>query len=190
VSTLGFRGWRLGLASLALAVTFIAAPGSAPRGGIEVAPDVAVKAAFLYNFAKFAEWPSLHAGVPLVFCVVGADKIFVALVDTVHGQNINGHALDVRRPPDSGTWPACHVLFIADVETQRSASGLSGIKTMPVLTVSDGKGFSQADGMIEFYVEGERMRFAINLEGVEHSGLRLSSRLLGLAKVIRNSHVQ
>ena len=67
---------------------------------------------------------------------------------------------------------------------------MSGIRTLPVLTVSDGKGFAQAGGIIELYVEGGRMRFAINVDATARSGLRLSSRLLGLAKVIRDGHVQ
>ncbi len=73
---------------------------------------------------------------------------------------------------------------------ERSAGGLAEIKTLPVLTVSDGKGFSLAGGIIELYVEGGRMRFAINVDAAERSGLRLSSRLLGLAKIVRNGHVQ
>jgi hypothetical protein len=63
---------------------------------------------------------------------------------------------------------------------------LEAIRALPVLTVSDGKDFSQAAGIIELYVEGGRMRFAINLDAADRSGLRLSSRLLGLAKIIRN----
>jgi hypothetical protein len=156
----------------------------------DVASAVAVKAAFIYNFAKFAEWPALPSGAPLIVCVVGDDGVAAALVETVRGQNIDGHALDVWRRQDSATWRVCHVLFIADAETRRFAGGLGGIKTLPVLTVSDGKGFSLAGGIIELYVEGGRTRFAINIDAAERSALRLSSRLLGLAKVIRNDHVQ
>ena len=165
-------------------------PRSRPPAAPDVAPDVAVKAAFLFNFAKFAEWPALPAGAPIVVCIVGDDGIAAALVDTVRGQNISGHALEVRRPQDSAAWRACHLLFIADAEARRSAGGLGAIRTLPVLTVSDGKGFSQAGGIIELYVEGGRMRFAINVDAAERSGLRLSSRLLGLAKIIRDGHVQ
>jgi hypothetical protein len=184
------RGRWLGVASIALAATLIAAPGTAAGNGPDVASDVAVKAALLYNFAKFTEWPALPSGAPIVVCIVGDDGIAAALVETVRGQNINGHTLDVSRPQDSATWRICHLLFIANAETRRSADGLGGIKTLPVLTVSDGKSFSQADGIIELYVEGGRMRFAINVDAAEGSGLHLSSRLLGLAKVIRNGHVQ
>jgi len=178
------------VASIALAATLIAAPGIAAGTGADVAPDVPVKAAFLYNFAKFVEWPALTAGAPIVVCIVGHDGIATAFVETVRGQTISGHRLDVLRPLDSATWSVCNLLFIADAETRRSAGGLDEIKRLPVLTVSDNKGFALAGGIIELYVEAGRMRFAINLDAADRAGLRVSSRLLGLAKVIRNSHVQ
>jgi hypothetical protein len=189
-STLRLRRRWVGFASIALAATLVAAPRIAAGTGADVAPDVAVKAAFLFNFAKFVEWPALPAGGPLVVCVVGHDGIAAAFVETVRGQTISGHSFDVWVLQDSAKWRACHLLFVADAETRRSAGGLDEIKALPILTVSDGKGFSLAGGIIEFYVEAGRMRFAINLDAADRSGLRLSSRLLGLAKVIRNSHVQ
>jgi hypothetical protein len=190
MSTRRARGEWLRVASIALATTVIASPGIAAASGADVAPDVAVKAALIYNFAKFAEWPVLPPGFPIIACIVGDDDIAATFATTVHGQNINGHTLDVRRPQDSAAWRVCHVLFIADAETRRSAGGLSGIKTLPILTVSDGKGFAEASGIIELFVEGGRMRFAINVDAAERAGLHLSSRLLGLAKIVRNAHAQ
>jgi hypothetical protein len=128
----------------------------------------------------------MSVGAPIAFCIVGDDAIAGALVETVRGQNINGHAIDVSRAQGSPWWGGCHVLFVASAETQRSAGGLAAIKMLPVLTVSDGKDFAQAAGIIELYIEGGRMRFAINIDAADRSGLRLSSRLLGLAKIIRN----
>jgi hypothetical protein len=182
---------RIGrVAAIALAATLIAANRIAADEGADVTLDVAVKAAFLYNFAKFTEWPALAAGAPVLFCVVGDDRIADALAETVRGQNISGHALDVSRPRDIATWHVCHLLFIADEETRRSAGGLSRTKALAVLTVSDAKGFSQADGIIELYVEGGRIRFAINVDAAERSGLYISSRLLGLAKIVRSGRAQ
>ena len=178
---------RLGLASITVAAVIGAPPGIAASDGTDPARDADVTAAFLYNFAKFAEWPALSPAAPIALCVVGDDRIAAAATGTVRGQKINGHTLDVSLPRDSATWRACNLLFIAEAETRRSAAGLGGIKTLPVLTVSDGKGFAQAGGIIELYVEGGKMRFVINLDAAESSGLRLSSRLLGLAKVIRNA---
>jgi len=173
---------RRGLTGLALAAMIAAVPAMSANGSPR--QDVAaVKAAFLYNFAKFTEWPALPAGVALVFCVVGDDGIADALAQTVRGQSVNDHPLGVSRPHDSATWRVCHFLFIAEAEARRSAGGLSSIKMLPVLTVSDGKGFIEAGGIIELYVESGRMRFAINAKAAELTGLRLSSRLLGLATI-------
>lgn len=161
-------------------------PGYAGGAGGEAPADISVKAAFIYNFAKFVEWPALPSGSPIVVCISGDDAIAAVLVETVRGQNISGHTLEVRRSQGSATWPVCHLLFIADAEVRRSAGGLSGIRALPVLTVSDGKGFSHSGGIIELFVEDGKMRFAVNMDAVQRSGLHLSSRLLGLAKVVRD----
>ena len=178
----------LGVAILALGAALFATPGIAAKKDSDEPPDVALKAAFLFNFAKFAEWPALPVGAPILACVVGDDRIAAALVETVRGQNISGHTVEVSRPQDSATWRTCQLLFISDAEARRAAGGLADITTLPVLTVGDGKGFSQAGGIIELYVEGQRMRFAINTDAAERAGLRLSSRLLGLARVVRDDH--
>ena len=181
------RAARLGVASLVLAATLIAAPTTAAA---DAAPDVTVKAAFLYNFAKFAEWPALLPAAPLVVCIVGSDAIAAAFVETVHGQQVAGHLLEVWRPQNGGSWRTCNLLFVADLESRQLAKGLIEIKTLPVLTVGDGKGFSQSGGIIELYLEGGKMRFSVNLDAAERAGIRLSSRLLTLAKIIRSGHGQ
>lgn len=175
---------------MAIGQNLFAAPMIAAGNGTDVAPDVAVKAAFLHNFAQFTEWPALPSGAPILVCIVGDDQIAAALVETVRGQNINGHRIEVSRPPDTAAWPLCHLLFIADGETRRDTGGLRYIKTLPILTVSDGKGFSRGNGIIELFAEKGRMRFAINVDAAERSGLHLSSRLLGLARVVRSGHAQ
>jgi hypothetical protein len=169
-------------AGLALAAILGAAPCLAASDGPS---GIDVKAALLYNFAKFAEWPALQAGEPIVTCIVGDDGLAAALVEMVRGQNLDGHALEIVRPQAATAWSTCHLLFIAGGETRKSADRLSGIKALPVLTVSDGQGFAQVDGIIELYVDNGRMRFAINVDASERAGLHLSSRLLGLAKILR-----
>jgi hypothetical protein len=151
---------------------------------------VAVKAAFLYNFAKFAEWPALPAAAPIVVCVVGDDGIATAFAETVRGQNISGHTLEVSHSKDNTAWRGCQLLFVADRESKQFAAAKGGIKGQPVLTVSDSKGFAQAGGVIELFIEDGRVRFAINLDAMEQTGVRLSSRLLGLARIVRNPHDQ
>ena len=154
------------------------------------APDADVKAAFLFNFAQFTEWPALASDAPITACIVNDEGVAAALAKTVRGRNISGHALEVSRPQDSTTWRTCHLLFLAEGVVRRAAAELREITALPVLTVSDSKGFSRAGGIIELYVEGGRMRFSINVDAVNRSGLRLSSRLLGLAKIVRNENAR
>jgi YfiR/HmsC-like len=179
----------LGITGVALIALLVTHPALAAGSG-PVAPDVAVKAALLFNFGKFVQWPSLSAGAPLVICVVGDDDIAAAVLTTVRGQNINGHGLEVRQPQESTGWRSCHLLFLAAAETRRSADGLGGIRTAPILTVSDAQGFAHGGGIIELFIADGKMRFAINIDATARAGLRLSSRLLLLAKVVRDGQAQ
>ena len=177
-------------ASLALVATFLGAPVMATRQTPASAADVAVTAALLYNFAKFAEWPGLADSATLVACVVGDSPIAEALTHIVRGKEVGGHRFDVVQPTDGATWGDCHLLFIADGQASRAGAGLAGIRSLPVLTASEDKGFSRSGGIVEFYLDAGKMRFVINLDAAERSGLRLSSRLLGLATVIRDRDVR
>jgi hypothetical protein len=183
------RGFRSAALSLAL-LAACAAPARVSAAGLALGSDAEVTAAFIYNFVKFTEWPALPAGAPLIVCVVGDDKIAAALVDTVRGQNVDGRAVEIWRPLDASTWRACHVLFVGGGDVRRAAGQLEPFVTLPILTVSDGKGFSRMGGIIELYVEAARMRFAINIDIAQRAGLRLSSHLLGLATIVRDTHAR
>lgn len=173
--------------SRAVAVALVLALLPATTGAAaETAPDAAVKAAFLFNFAKFTEWPALAPGAPLVACVGNDEDIASALVTIVHGETIGGHPVVVWRREDDAIWEGCHVLYVSDGAVRRFAAAAPGIRSKQVLTVSAGRGFLQKGGMIELYADGGRLRFAINLDAVERAGLHLSSRLLGLAKVVHD----
>ena len=176
----------LDAARLALAATLVAATTAAAAQGAAMPADVGVKAAFLYNFAKFAEWPKMPSGAAIVACVVGDGQIADALAGIVRGKDIGGHGLTVVRPTGDAAWGDCQMLFIAGSEVRGATVGLDGLRKLPVLTVSDNPGFSRTGGIIEFYIDAGRMRFSINVDSAERSGLRLSSRLLGLATVIRD----
>lgn len=153
-------------------------------------PDVPVKAAFVANFAKFTEWPSLPPGARMVACVVGDDELAAALVATIRGQAINGRAIEVARPRDPAAWGACHLLFLAGGRPREPADSLAALRTHPILTIGDGKDFARSGGIIELYVQDGRMRFGINTAAVDRAGLRISSRLLGLATIIRGHDAQ
>lgn len=173
-------------AAAVVAAAIVATPLGAASQGPERATDVVLKAAFLYNFAKFAEWPALGTGQTITVCIVGDDGLAAAFDKAAQGKPIGGHAVAMTQPIDTSTWKACHVLFIGDTEARRFADELSVIRTAPVLTVSDAPGFARRSGLVELYVEDGRMRFAINVDALERSRLQLSSRLLSLARVIRD----
>ena len=164
----------------AVTALFSALPGLAGDSRADTASDVAVKAALLFNFAKFTIWPSLGAGAPILFCIAGSAGIAAAFTETVRGQTIEGHPLNLGASQDRAVWPTCNVLFISETEFRRTSAGLEQVAKLPVLTVSDSSGFATGAGIIELYLENGRMRFAINVDAAEGSGLHLSSRLLGL----------
>ena len=144
-----------------------------------------VKAAFLYNFARFVEWPFesfQRSNEPLTICVLGIDPFGSSLDDTVAGRAIEGRSLAVRRISSIRQIAGCHVLFVSSAESKRSPPALAEIRTPGVLTVGD-SGAPEMDGLIiNFRLEGGKVRFAINLEAADRGRLRISSRLLSLAR--------
>lgn len=176
------HGWLAGTLMVAAALLAASQPVAAQAGG----SGDAVKATSLLNVARFAQWPALPARATLVVCVVGNVPIAESLAGITRGKDIGGRNVNVVQPGQPASWADCHMLFIAAAQVPASAAALGSIRTLPVLTVSDSTGFSRAGGVIELHPDGGRMRFSINVDAVERTGLRLSSRLLGLATVIRD----
>ena len=140
------------------------------------------------NFVKFTEW-SAPDDMSLVVCVIGDERVGEAVIESLR-TTPNGSRLQVRQLAEEPSTPDCHLAFIAASHLARVRPMLDAVRGRPVLTVSDGAGFAQAGGMIELFVEGGHMRFAINLDAVEQSHVRLSSQLLGLAKIVHGAHAQ
>jgi uncharacterized protein DUF4154 len=151
--------------------------------GDAVAPS-ALKAAFLFNFVKFTEWPDVAAGDPFAICVLGDDRVAGALTELTRGQKVDTHPIEIR-PLISATASRCHVLFVSE-HAADGAQALQGCRDAATLTVGDAAHFADMAGMIEFFVERDRMRFAINVTAAQRAHLKLSSRLLGLARIVRD----
>jgi hypothetical protein len=144
-----------------------------------------IKAAFLYNFVKFVEWPpEAFAGErsPLTICIYGTDPFGASLDGVVRGESLGERRLLVQRPEEPDDLRDCHVLFVSRSERQRMPEVLARVEGAPVLTVGDADGFLRAGGMINFVLEENKVRFLINQAAAERSGLRISSKLLRLAK--------
>ena len=146
-----------------------------------------VKAAFLYNFAKFVEWPATafaSADAPLVFCIVGANPFDGALERVISDRTAHGRKILVRDVTDA-SGGGCHLVFITEKENERVARLVHTAQSTaqaPVLTVGESETFADSDGMIRLVVEEGGVRFDINAAAAERAGLRFSSQLLKLAR--------
>lgn len=146
-----------------------------------------VKAAFLYNFAKFAQWPaeSLPPGQRLQLCVVGDDAVADALEQTIKGRAIEGHELSVRVVATDAVLRSCHLVYVDGRDARLSSQALDAVKGAAVLSVGDGDKFAELGGVAQLVLEQDRMRFSVNVTAVERARLRLSSKLLSLASIVR-----
>jgi hypothetical protein len=146
-----------------------------------------VKAAYLYGFARFVEWPpaaSATTGQAFVLCVLGRDPFGRVLDDVVADAVVKEKPVVVRRisqPDEAGT---CHTVFISASESGRLDRILDTLAKRPVLTVSDLPDFAQQGGIIGFTLEENRVRFVVNLAAAQASGLQLNSELLRVAVAI------
>ena len=159
-----------------------------PMLSAQQALETDVKAAFLYNFTKFVDWPRPPAAAePFRLCVVSDDALKQSLERTIEGENVNGRPLTslVPRTPDEAR--TCQMLFVGHAEGEREARLLSAVRDLPVLTVSDTNDFAVRGGGIEFVRENNRLRFDVNVPGAERAGIKVSSRLLKVARRVHES---
>jgi YfiR/HmsC-like len=146
----------------------------------------ALKAAFLFKFAKFVEWPADPAGSsPLTLCVLDDASVEDALVQLVNGGLPAGRVVTLLKGARNRPLRGCHMVYVGDSEPARVAATIEELKGAPVLTVGDGESFAEVGGTIGLFVEDGRMRFAINPSAAHRAGLRLSSQLLKLAKIVK-----
>lgn len=147
-----------------------------------------VKAAFLYNFARFVDWPpQAFAGPnePLLICVLGEDPFGKALDNAVDGRKIEGRAIAVRRISDAHATRGCHMLFVSASERKRVLTLLASASGSGLLTVGDSDSATAEGMIINFILDGDKVRFAINVAAAERQKLRFSSRLLSLAVSVK-----
>lgn len=166
------------LRKVVIALLLMAAPLRAQ------APEYDLKAAFLFNFAKFVEWPATAFSgerSPLAICVYGEDPFGRALDMVVQGERVGERSLLVQRPDSVDDLGECHVLFISRSEKGRLRDVMTEVEGKPVLTVADTDGFLRAGGVINFILEDNKVRFLIDQEAAGHSGLQISSKLMRLA---------
>ncbi len=145
-------------------------------------PEYEVKAAYLLNFARYAQWPGpTDPGAALVICVVGHDPFGAVLDRTVAGRRVLGREVRVLRPASRAEARECGLAFIGGDRRSEVDTWLAELRDRPVLTVGDGAEFTEAGGAIGFVVSDRSVRFQVNLAALRQSGVTLSSRVLALA---------
>lgn len=145
-----------------------------------------VKAAFLYNFVKFIEWPQAaftDVNAPIIIGVIGDDRLVATIEQTVSGKTAGGRHFVVRRFISYKALSYCHILFISNWGKDNLRRILPAI-VAGVLTVGETEHFAEAGGMINFKIADSKVRFEINQKAAERAGLRISAKLLNLAPIV------
>jgi hypothetical protein len=181
------RGRALKTAVGIVLVAMLISGGASSFARGEPAPEYDVKAAFLYNFAKFVEWPGdafPGPASPIVFFVFGPDPFGDAL-KSLKGKTANGRPIVIRYAATLGELERCHLLFVSASERANLPKILQATKDWNVLTVGDVDGFARDGGIINMVKEESRVGIEINLEAAQRSRLIISSKLLALAKILK-----
>ena len=149
--------------------------------------EAQVKAVFLYNFGSFVTWPSsafTDAGAPIRYCTTAKGVDANVLQEALRDERIGDRAIEYRQVGADDDHQACHVLYLTDMDATQSKDVLQRLGSAPVLTVSDRKRFASTGGMIELSLKRKRIRPVINLSVTRDAGLKPSSKLLRLAKIV------
>jgi YfiR/HmsC-like len=146
-----------------------------------------VKLAFLYNFTKFIEWPPASyrdADAPLAICIVGRDPFSPEIEGDLRTRIVGRHPVEVLGLRPTDTLSACHMVFIPVTEKNRADRIVRDLKGSSTLTVGESEGFAGLGGIINLTVEGSKVHFEINELAAQRAGLKISSKLLSLAKIV------
>lgn len=170
-------------ALLVTALVILALSASPARA----ASEQEVKAAFIYNFAQFVDWPSKafeSSSSSLVIGVLGSDSVAGALDQAVKNKTVNGRKLIVKRASRVRDLSGCQIVFIGRTEKARAGDVIDAVKGSNVLTIGETEGFARRGGIINFTMQDQKVRFEINVNAARQNGLQVSSKLLRLATII------
>ncbi len=182
--------------SIVIACGFCVVAPSALPGGAAIAyadslshREYQIKAAFLYNFTKFVEWPAdrfADESSSIMLCVIGEDPFGAALEDTVKGKKVKGRNIDIRRIDNVAGLDACHLLFVGFSEPERLREIVVSSYGANILTVGDVDDFVELGGVIGLTKRANKIQFEINLDAAKQARLKLDLKLLRLASSVRN----
>jgi hypothetical protein len=183
---------RLGILIVALSVSLSWAPETfAQTSESSDSSEYLIKAGFIYNFAKFVEWPSTsfaQPDSPIVIGILGTDP-FGGIIDRIVGdKKISGRGFVVKRlkwAKDFKDLKDCNILFVSSSEKEHMDDVIRMLRWLPILTIGETPGFAERGGIIRFTLEDNRVRLEANVEAARQANLTISSRLLTLARIIQ-----
>jgi len=147
-----------------------------------------VKAAQIYKFAKFVEWPSLSGtdlNRPVVVGILGEDPFGQDIEAVIGGKTADGRRLVIKRFPKLQSLGPCHILFVSSSQRNSLRQVFAAVKGSGVLTVGETDQFAQEGGVIQFVIDGGKVHLVINQAAAERAGVKISAKLLAMARVIR-----
>jgi hypothetical protein len=180
------------IAVLSMTLNWTASAG-AQAGDSSDSSEYLIKAGFIYNFAKFVEWPSTafaEPDSPIVIGVLGTDPFGDIINHVVEGKKIGARGFVIRRfkwskeLKDQKDFKECRILFVSSSEKLHFEEIVDAVKGLPILTVGETPGFAERGGMIRLMLEDNRVRFEVNVDAAHYGNLNISSRLLTLARII------
>jgi len=183
-------GWRWkGRTALCLVVCGLLSGGT-PRAFSQSEGDgeYRLKLAFLYNFARFVEWPAdafPDESAPLTICVVGEDPFRGGIEQDLRGRTVAGHPINIRRLQAGDNPRTCQMVFVRAGEKRAAEKILPSLKASSTLSVGESKGFAERGGVINLTLEENKLHFEVNLGAAAETRLRISSKLLALAKIVK-----
>jgi hypothetical protein len=164
--------------SLVMAVCAFSAQGQDSRTEYEV------KSGYLFNYARFVQWPSSNERGPFVIGILVEDEYARVIKDKLRGATVNGRAIALRRAQRPEDFEGCQMVFIAASQDWKRGVGM--LEGLPILTVGEGPEFAREGGMISMVLEDGRVKFEVNIDAVARGGLQVSSRLLQVGRIIRD----
>jgi len=176
-------GLRIIAWTLAVLLCLLHPLGNTIRADSSAPTEFEIKAALLYNFAKLIEWPEQafrDSEEPLSIGILGNDPFGDALERVVKDKTIGDRKISIRR---TSGHTSCQLLFISQSESDNTSRVLETVDGLPVVTVSELEGFTELGGTIEFFIEDNTVRFAINVEAADRAGVKMAPELLRVATV-------
>jgi hypothetical protein len=148
-----------------------------------------LKAAFLLNFAKFIEWPPTafqREKTPITVCIFGYDPFGSTLDEIIQGKTINNREVVARRVNEPPELKTCQLVFVSGREEKSLPEILNSLRGASALVVGESADFAERGGGIQFFLENNKLRFAINVDAIQRAGVQASSKLLALAKIVHD----